>query len=275
MNYLQKVIEAASSAAEILTSHFYSAYSHEITIKEDQSPVTKADVAADAIIRSHLAHIDPTIPILSEETKAPDFSVRQQWTRYWLIDPLDGTRGFIRRSPEFSVNIALIDNHQPILGVVYSPIEKYCYYAQKGQGAFFIDDKNTVKKLSVVPRDPKALRFLCGHYDRDLPYQKILHDNFGAVTITQMNSALKFPHLAKGLGDLYVRFGPTSEWDTAAGQCVLEEAGGAVVDFQGHPLHYNAKSSLINPSFIAVGDVSQLQKYIAVFGKIEEARTNH
>lgn len=263
---LQKVICAAANAADILISHFYSAFSHDITIKSDKTPVTKADIAADAVIRSHLHDIDSSIPILSEENDVPDFSVRQQWSRYWLIDPLDGTRGFIRRSPEFSINIALIENHQPVLGVVYSPIEKYCYYAQKGQGAFFVDDKKSVRKISVAMHNPKHLRFLCGHYDRELPYQKILQDFFGDVSVTQMNSALKFPQIAKGLADLYVRFGPTSEWDTAAGQCVLEEAGGAVVDFQGHPLHYNAKSSLINPSFIAVGDVSQLEKYVSVFG---------
>lgn len=275
MDYLPEVICAAQKAGDILESYFYSAFSHEITIKKDKSPVTKADVAADKFIREQLVKIDPTIPILSEESEIPDFSVRQQWSRYWLIDPLDGTRGFIRRSPEFSVNIALVENHKPTLGVVYSPIEKNTYYAQKNQGAFFSDENKNVQKIMTAAHDAKQLRFLCGHFDRALPYQKILQDFFGAVSVTQMNSALKFPHVAKGMADVYVRFGQTSEWDSAAGQCVLEEAGGAVVDFQGHPLHYNAKSSLINPSFIAMGDVSQLQKYIDIFGKIAKERKHN
>ena len=275
MDYLPEIIAVARQAGETLATYFYSGFSQEVTIKSDQTPVTKADIAADLLIRKQLAEIDSTIPILSEETETPDFSIRQQWSRYWLIDPLDGTRGFIRRSPEFSVNIALIENHQPVLGVVYSPIEKYCYYATKNNGAFLLDSEKQLKKINVTTYNPQQLRFLCGHYDRGVPYQTVLQAAFGNVIVKQMNSALKFPYLAQGLSDVYVRFGPTCEWDTAAGQCVLAEAGGVVVDFQGRPLQYNAKSSLINPSFIAMGDAAQLQKYVSVFSEIRARRDAH
>ena len=271
MNDLSKILSIAQEAGAILSTYFYSGFSQKVTIKSDQTPVTAADMAVDLLIREQLTKIDPTIPILSEESDVPDFSIRQQWSRYWLIDPLDGTRGFIRKSPEFSVNIALIENHQPILGVVYSPIEKFCYYATKNLGAFFLDAEKRVKKIHVSLQNPKELRFLCGYYDHSICNQALLKTAFEHVTIKQMNSALKFPYLAQGLSDVYVRFGRTCEWDTAAGQCVLSEAGGAVVDFLGQPLQYNAKSSLINPAFIAMGDVSQLEKYLSVFSKIQSS----
>lgn len=272
MDYLSSVIEAAKKAGEALAGYFNSGFSHQVTMKSDQSPVTQADVAANKIITEHLKKIDATIPILSEENEIPDFSVRQQWTRYWLIDPLDGTRGFIKRNAEFCVNIALIENHVPILGVVYSPISKECFYAKKNQGAFFIDPhSHLVHKIETNKNTTEALRFLTGHFDHLLQMhdrKKALEKQFGNVSIRQMNSALKFPQIARGLADVYVRFGQTSEWDTAAGQCIVEEAGGAVVDFSGNPLQYNRQSSLINPSFIAMGDVAQCKRLLDGIAKV-------
>lgn len=258
VNYLPNVIKAAQEAGAVLASHFYGGFAHQVTMKSDQSPVTQADVAANEIIVEHLKKTDVTIPILSEENDIPDYSIRQTWTRYWLIDPLDGTRGFIKHSPEFCVNIALIENHAPILGVIYSPVSKECFYAIKNNGAFFIDPKNnSTHHITTLKNKTGTLCFLTGRFDRTLQMRhrkKLLEKQFGAISMIQMNSALKFPHIARGLADVYVRFGQTSEWDTAAGQCIVEEAGGVVVDFNGDSLHYNAQSSLINPPFIAMGD---------------------
>ena len=137
MDYLTPAIEAAKKAGVALASYFHGGFAQQVTVKTDQTPVTQADVAANQIITEHLKQIDINIPILSEENDIPDYSVRQKWARYWLIDPLDGTRGFIKRSPEFCVNIALIENHAPILGVIYSPVDQCCYYAVKNKGAFY------------------------------------------------------------------------------------------------------------------------------------------
>lgn len=274
MDYLPGAIQAAKKAGEALLSHFYSGFSHSITMKSDQSPVTQADIAANKIIVALLTKIDPAIPVLSEEGDIPDFSIRQAWTRYWLVDPLDGTRGYIRRSSEFCVNIALIENHEPILGVIYSPVDGMCYYAKKGSDAISLSSKtNAIQTIKVSKNNANTLRFLTGHFDKTFQLRdrkKSLEKSFGDVVITQMNSAIKFAVIASGLADVYVRFGPTSEWDTAAGQCIVEAAGGSVVDFNGQSLQYNRKSSLINPSFIAMGYSERKDEICRVFQNYKE-----
>lgn len=263
MNYLPDIITVATQAGEILMSYFHSGFSNPVSLKSDKSPVTQADIVASNFIVEQLKQIDLTTPILTEENSIPDFETRRQWKQYWLIDPLDGTRGFISHSPEFCVNIALIDNHVPILGVIYSPVEKICYYGSKNQGAFLKQDKH-ITSISVTKNCGTPLRFLCGHHDKNHPLRDTLHRVFKQVVVTQMNSAIKFGLIARGNADVYVRLGKTSEWDTAAGQCIIEAAGGAVVDFHGQPLQYNAKPSLINPSFMAIGDTKQLTQLLAV-----------
>lgn len=264
---LQDVVRCAQKAGDVLLSHFYSAFSHQITMKTDQSPVTQADVAANAVINAGLTQIDSTIPILSEENNEIDYAVRKTWNRYWLVDPLDGTRGFIRRDASFCVNIALIENHKPILGVIYAPVEKYAVYAARNQGVFLLHD-GKVKSISAAQFKENTLHILTGKYDKHPQFRERLQMHFHHLSITEMNSALKFAKIAQGFGDLYVRIGPTSEWDTAAGQCIVEEAGGLVVDFEGQPLQYNAKSSLINPSFLAMGDASQCEHYTKIMREI-------
>lgn len=264
---IQDVIDCAKKAGEVLLSHFYSGAEHQITLKSDQSPVTQADVAANTIITSMLQQIDPTLPVLSEENKIDDFSVRQQWEYYWLVDPLDGTRGFIRRDNQFCVNIALIEKHQPIFGVIYAPVEKYAVFAAKNQGAFW-QSNQTIKPIQSSRVLDQHLRLLCGRYDQHTRFKDTFRTHFSGLSVTEMNSATKFAWIAQGLGDVYVRFGKTSEWDTAAGQCIVEAAGGLVVDFEGRPLQYNTKSSLTNPSFIAMGDASQCLYYLEIIRKI-------
>lgn len=270
---LHDAINAAKAGGKTILDYFQGGYSQQVTIKSDQTPVTLADMAANKIITETLQKIDAHIPVLSEENTIPDFSVRQQWSRYWLIDPLDGTRGFINRSAEFCVNVALIENHVPILGVIYSPVEKQVCYATKYSDAFFLPDQETQPaRLVANKKMPGQIRFLSGHHDPHPALKTALKSHFGNVSMVKMNSALKFSMIARGLADLYVRFGSTSEWDTAAGQCILESSGGLVVDFNGNPLQYNAKSSVINPSFIALGDAEQLSQYVELVKKLKQSQ---
>ncbi|MDP1574051.1 MAG: 3'(2'),5'-bisphosphate nucleotidase CysQ [Coxiellaceae bacterium] len=265
MDFLEEVLTIAKQAGDVLSAHFHSAFLPSVTMKSDKSPVTQADIAANKIITEGLQKITPDIPVLSEENTIPDFDARQSWKQYWLVDPLDGTRGFINKSREFCVCIALIENQLPIFGVIYSPFDVHISYAIKDKGAWKRScTDQTETQLQVKKGDVKQLRVLCGHSHRNLEIRKFLSQSFSNVTLTALNSALKFTVIASGLADLYLRFGPTSEWDTAAGHCIVAEAGGAVVDFQGKPLQYNVKSSVINPPFLAMADVSRLEQYLSI-----------
>lgn len=263
MDDLQNVVEIAKQAGEILAKHFYSNASLNIQLKSDDSPVTKADIAASHFIVDALQKLDGNIPVLSEENTAPSFDIRKTWTRYWLIDPLDGTRGFIEKLPEFCVNIALIDHHRPVLGVIYSPIEKIVYFAKQGEGAWRqASDESRASRIHTRKTNLSSLHLICGHSKRNAEILKayaVIADN---ITLTTLHSALKFGRIAAGEADLYVRLGPTSEWDTAAGQCIIEAAGGALVDMKGDALRYNTQDSLINPPFLAVADVRHLMAYL-------------
>lgn len=222
--------------------------------KADASPLTAADLAAQRVIAAGLARIAPELPMLSEEARAAPWEQRRAWSRYWLVDPLDGTREFVKRNGEFTVNIALIDAHRPVLGVVLAPVTGELYAAAEGQGAWLqahaggpwreigtraLADPAVVAGSRSHGSDTQA--FLDALLDA--PYQPL-----------PMGSSLKFCLIARAAADLYLRLGPTSEWDTAAAQCVLEQAGGAVLDLAGEPLRYNTRDALLNPEFLAVGD---------------------
>lgn len=229
-------------------------YQSEIAVshKEDNSPLTQADLAAHDIIMSGLAALQPELPVISEESASIPFEERKQWNRYWLVDPLDGTREFIKRNGEFTVNIALIDDHQPVMGVVYAPALDLLFFSAKGEGAYRqLGDKQPQSiharafdstQVTVAGSRSHAGERLLGFLDRIGPHMLI-----------SMGSSLKICLVAEGRADVYPRLGLTSEWDTAAAQCVLEEAGGRLMDTDGHVLRYNAKESLLNPEFFAVG----------------------
>ena len=222
--------------------------------KSDDSPVTQADIAAHQVIADGLQVLTPHIPILSEEGDlSRSYDIRKQWQRYWLIDPLDGPRGFIAGLPEFSVNIALIENHQPIMGVIYSPVDQELFGGLKGEGAFKQSSgmqKQLIKSRSI---DWGGVIVATGHYHNPKRLAGLLADQIKYERLA-LNSSLKFCKLAEGSADVYPRFGPTSEWDTAAGQCILEAAGGCVVDLSGQSMQYNAKASLENSAFVALAD---------------------
>lgn len=225
----------------------------EVERKADASPLTAADLAAHRILVSGLRALCPELPVLSEESAAIAWSERRTWTRYWLVDPLDGTREFVKRNGEFTVNIALIDDHRPVLGVVHAPALGETAFAVSGGGAY---TRCADGDLRLHVRRPEApLRVAASRSHLDARTAAVLA-RMGEPQTIGLGSSLKFLRIAAGEIDVYPRFGPTSEWDTAAAQCILEAAGGVVLALDGTPLRYNRKDSLLNPEFIALGDAS-------------------
>ena len=249
----QRIGAIARAAGEAIMAVYRSDFAVET--KADASPLTAADLAAQKVILAGLSALEPLLPVLSEEAKALAWSERSQWTRYWLVDPLDGTREFVKRNGEFTVNIALIDRHRPVLGVVLAPVTGELYVAGHGQGAWLQPQADMPwQRIRARPlAQPPVLagsRSHGGGHEREL-----LESLLGAEhVLVPLGSSLKFCLIARGEADVYLRLGLTSEWDTAAAQCVLQEAGGAVLDLQGRPFTYNRGESLLNPEFIAVGD---------------------
>ncbi len=226
----------------------------DIRCKQDNTPVTNADLAANQLIVRTLQQITPEIPVLSEETKPLSFSQRQHWQRYWLIDPLDGTREFIDNNGEYSINIALIEGHCSVLGVIYAPVQGVIYYANKGGGAYKIESLNAPQRIHVQNRVRDPIIVTCGnHCNLNKAYEDFIQ-RLGNVQFFAMGSSLKSCLVADGSADIYARLGPTSEWDTAAAQCIVEEAGGCLTDLKLNALRYNTKASLLNPEFLVFGD---------------------
>ncbi len=228
--------------------------------KSDRSPLTEADLAAHRHIARELAAIAPELPLLSEESVALEWAQRRDWTRYWLVDPLDGTREFVKRNGEFTVNIALIEHGKPILGVVYAPARGDMLHAVRDGGAARETEHGDVPLQVRKSASPARIAGSRSHGD---PRMQEFLDRIGAHELVPMGSSLKFCLVAGGDADVYLRFGATSEWDTAAGQCIVEQAGGTVTDLQGRSLVYNQRESLINPEFIATGDpAAQWQRWV-------------
>lgn len=223
-----------------------------VTRKLDHSPVTEADIAAQEILHCGLIKL-LDIPVLSEEGAHLPFSERRNWTRYWLVDPLDGTQEFLKKNGEFTVNVALIENNQPKIGMIFAPARSLFYFAEKNKGAFKERLNDSAQRIVTRKTQSDELTIVLSrsHLNRVLP----IKDLTGA-RLMQCGSALKFGLVAEGMADLYLRLGPTSHWDTAAGQCIVEESGGCVVDLAGKPLRYNVLASLLNPKFLAMGDRS-------------------
>jgi 3'(2'), 5'-bisphosphate nucleotidase len=250
---LPEVMEVARAAGREIMAVY--AQDFAVTYKGDRSPLTEADIASQRIITAGLARIAPGIPLLGEESASADIAARRQWPSLWLVDPLDGTREFVKRNGEFTVNIALVADHQPVLGVLYGPAQQVLFAAARGSGAFCVDEHGTRRRLYAAKRAANPPRVLGSRSHRDTSLDAVL-DRLGAHELLRVGSALKFGWLADGRGDLYVRLSPTCEWDTAAGQAIAEEAGARVVDLKGEPLRYNQRETLINPSFAAWADDS-------------------
>lgn len=224
-----------------------------ITQKADNSPLTKADLASHELINAELTRLWPETPILSEESADITWVTRRNWQAYWLVDPLDGTKEFINHNGEFTVNIALIKDHKPVLGIVYVPVTDICYFAARDYGAWRQDNNEPATAIEVrqPAAEPAVIVGSRSHANPELASQL---NKLGPHELISMGSSLKFCQVAEGLADFYPRLGPTSEWDTAAAQAVVEAAGGRVVKIDGSPLDYNTKKSYLNPDFFVFAD---------------------
>lgn len=252
---LASLLEGTVAIARAAGTRIMRIYEQGFSVqnKQDSSPLTEADMAAHAVIDDGLEEIAPEYPVLSEESATIPFVERARWKRYWLVDPLDGTREFVNHTPEFSVNIALIDNHEPILGVVYSPAYDLAYYAARGLGAFKQHVTESPKRIHVAAQHRNPIIVASSRSHGSAAVQQFL-GNLGKHELLIMGSALKSCLIAEGHADIYPRLGPTSEWDTAAAQCIVEEAGGFLTTLDLQPLRYNTKEDLLNPHFFVYGD---------------------
>lgn len=250
----KEVVKIARQAGAAILEIYHNEADFGIEQKADNSPLTLADKAANKIICQGLEALAIQYPIVSEENKAIPFEVRKQYTRSWLVDPLDGTKEFIKRNGEFTVNIALIENQHPVLGVVYAPELDEMYWAVKGQGAFIVENgKDQKLAANSFALTDSGLRVVCSRSHLNEQTQNFV-DQLLVPELVATGSSLKFLIMAKGQADVYPRLGPTMEWDTGAAQIILEEAGGSVIDEETkQPLRYN-KENLLNPYFIAYGD---------------------
>ncbi|MGM0547155.1 MAG: 3'(2'),5'-bisphosphate nucleotidase CysQ [Bacteroidota bacterium] len=246
---LKEIIGIAKEAGEAMLEIYHDAQDVEITRKDDDSPLTKADLASHHIIVDALKELDPDTPIISEESGIPDYQERKGWNKFWIVDPLDGTKEFIKKNGEFTVNIALIDDGIPVLGVVYVPDKKTMYYAEKGKGSF----------KQVGTESPKRIYSVASNKDEDLVAvqsrshgsDKLVDDlNEKGLNVTKTvpaGSSIKFCLVAEGKADIYPRMGPTMEWDVAAGDAVYRYSARKGV--HNSPLTYN-KPDLKNGSFL-------------------------
>ena len=248
---LTSVVKLAQQAGDAILSVYSEQF--EVTHKADQSPLTLADLRSHEIITKGLRALTPDLPVLSEEASDISFEQRRQWTRYWLVDPLDGTKEFVSRNGEFTVNIALIDDHVPALGVVHVPVTSTTYTGETGAGAFKQVDGQKPTPIRVASPANSPLRIVGSRSHRGDSLDRYL-PKLGPYELIAVGSSLKFCLVAEASADFYPRFGPTSEWDTAAAQAVVEAAGGAVVKTNGERLRYNTKEDLLNPHFLVYGD---------------------
>ncbi|MFC5079289.1 3'(2'),5'-bisphosphate nucleotidase CysQ [Vibrio thalassae] len=234
----------------------YENKQYEAFTKEDETPVTTADLAAHKLIVEKLSQLTPDIPVLSEEAADISLEQRSQWDTYWLVDPLDGTQEFIAGSGDFATIIALVRHHKPIMGIVYAPVSGVTYYAYENKGAWKIPAMDESLRINVLKHDAQ---------DQSIAIAISRRQNINRVTermssawnydlVPLGSAALKACLVAEGAVDCYLRLGPTGEWDTAATQCIVEEAGGAILSTELAPLSYNQRDTLENPNFIVTGD---------------------
>lgn len=244
---MDSLIELALSAGRAVMDVYATEF--DVEIKADNSPLTKADRASHDIIARGLTSLYPDIPLISEEGKGTPYEERRGWRRFWLVDPLDGTKEFVKRNGDFTVNIALIDGHRPVLGVIYAPVREALYFASMDNGAFrSVEGGDPVKISTNKTGGPEGLVVA---QSRSHPSDKLTEflKTIKVKGSVSVGSSLKFCMVAEGAADIYPRMGPTWEWDTAAGHAIVEGAGGRVVGLDGVPLRYN-KPDLLNPGFI-------------------------
>jgi 3'(2'), 5'-bisphosphate nucleotidase len=248
---LLEVTALAREAGQTILDVYASTFT--VAEKEDRSPLTEADLRSERLILAGLRRIAPEIPVLSEEAAKVPWETRRNWSRLWVVDPLDGTKEFVQRNGEFTVNIALVHDHRPVLGVVHAPVLERTYYACEGVGAFRSDAAASGQSIRVAMRGPGPVRVVGSRSHRGSSLDQF-HERVGPHEFVEVGSSLKLCLVAEARADVYPRLGPTCEWDTAAGQCVLEQAGGQVLRLDGEPLDYNAREEVLNPHFVGIAD---------------------
>lgn len=258
---LDHVIALAENAGLKILDVYRQCENLEVKNKQDDSPVTAADLAAHAVLHPGLENLLPNVPVLSEESQLPPYPVRKSWRRYWIIDPLDGTKEFIKRNGEFTVNIALIEDGAPVLGVVHVPVLGITYTGLSGIGAYKIQGgkKHPIRTRSLQARldQHKPVEVVASRSHGADAVDKFLNtvsSKIGAFDLKNMGSSLKLCLVAEGEADIYPRLALTSEWDTAAAQAVVEAAGGKVLNIDLQEMRYNQKEDILNPFFYAIGD---------------------
>jgi 3'(2'), 5'-bisphosphate nucleotidase len=251
--YLDSVIDIAHDAGELILQVYRGEFNVEI--KGDGTPLTIADQRSHNLICNRLLELTPEIPVLSEESDFITYEDRSQWRTYWLVDPLDGTKEFVKKSGEFTVNIALMHENQPVLGVVHTPVKEWTHWGVHARGAW--KQVANGKKEPVVTKNysgGEAIIVASKSHGQDKLEQFLsnLEKTEGSYNVTNMGSALKICLVAEGIGDIYPRLGLTSEWDTASADIIIREAGGKIIQPNGKPVVYN-KPNILNPFFLAVG----------------------
>ena len=241
--------DIAAGAGQAILKHYGTS---DIQTKDDNSPLTLADLASHRFICDALRDLDPSIPVLSEESSKEEMEKRHEWQRFWLVDPLDGTKEFIKQTGQFTVNIALIDGHSPVIGVIHVPATGLTYWADKATGAFKCEADAEPVAIKAAEPNLEKLRIVASR-DHAGPMVKELLERFPTAETRSMGSSLKFCLVAEGEADIYLRDVPTMEWDTGAAQCIVETAGGIVQTLEGEKLPYN-KQDLRNPSLVTLGD---------------------
>lgn len=257
--FLSRLLDPVKSAAREAGAELWQLYQsgdYQQQQKADASPVTSADLAANRIIIDRLSELTPTIPIISEESNLAPLSQRQDWPRYWLIDPMDGTQEFVARSGDFAVSIALVEHGWPALGVIYWPKEDVLYYASRGNGAFK-QQRNLINRIRVNNHQAgDKLKIAISRRQPLQPIVDLLQNNDGVEYIALGSCSLKSCLVAEGKADCYLRLGPTGEWDTGAVHVIVEEAGGKILDSEFTALSYNQRDTLANPDFMVMGQAS-------------------
>ena len=261
------LLQLCFEAGELICQHYHAPGDSGLSAKADDSPLTHADLDSHVHLRDGLAQLTPGLPLLSEESSPATKSQRHSWSRYWLVDPLDGTKEFVAGTGEFTINIALIEEHRPVLGLLYVPLQKLGYVGIPGDFAAHFSTSDGLKweRELLAPQplagddDSGGLIVLASrrHQNRQLDACLAwLEARRGPLRRENSGSALKFCSLAEGRGDVYPRFSPCCEWDVAAGQALLEAAGGGVLGLDGAPLRYNCRDTLLSEHFLAVADAS-------------------
>lgn len=249
---LAGVVEQVLRAGEVILPHWRGAL--DVSLKADASPVTAADLAAHRLLAEGLTQLAPEVHLLSEEDCAIAQAVREHWQRWWLVDPLDGTKEFIAGSAEFTVNVALIERGRVVFGVVGVPARGLCYYGGAGLGAWCLE-AGSARPIRVRLAPEEAFTVVASRRHSSAAQERLLAglaERFGDLQLASVGSSLKFCQLAEGSADCYPRLAPTSQWDTAAAQGVLEGAGGEVLDLTGQPLGYPPRADHLNPHFLAL-----------------------